>query len=370
MYEYPFKNDPALSAAINDLGAWRFACLLTKKPDKRTILDEVKHGDLVRIRYALYDMVSTLLGEHLSPEVLHKAILTTAKEVSGKSSQPNAVTRAVAWIAYSIIVLDFGGDNSARQIKSGAIDWELPWKALREFLGKQPENLADRMVHTLCQRRLSGRFKELIELSIGRVALKEFRRDIGWKCPVGIDALEHVVDWLVSAEIEDADWLNNVDDLGRPKKLMKFGSIEAICKEADKQMLRKLTGSQSGTLGVQDVEPFADDGGDCYLVRLKTPAALKIESYKMRHCVGHGAYDAHLERDEYLLLSLRDRQGQPHMTIELDGGIALQARGKANSVPKDRYINEARRLLAKRGLRSLDDTLAASIFDDEFQAAA
>ena len=78
---------------------------------------------------------------------------------------------------------------------------------------------------------------------------------------------------------------------------------------------------------------------------MKTPEALRNESNAMRHCVGLGSYDRRLSGEHSLILSLRDRKGWPHMTIEIANRTVVRARGKANSGPKHIHAAAAHRLL-------------------------
>jgi len=50
--------------------------------------------------------------------------------------------------------------------------------------------------------------------------------------------LSHIADWLKAATVNRQPWLGHVDERDRPRKLMKFGSVEAIVNEADKAMLK------------------------------------------------------------------------------------------------------------------------------------
>ncbi|MCS4088560.1 PcfJ domain-containing protein [Rhizobium sp. BK176] len=184
----------------------------------------------------------------------------------------------------------------------------------------------------------------LVNASIGRIALKESRKDLNWFRRQDEEAVDHVVDWIESSLNSGAPWISNLNDKGIPKKLMKFGSLEAMHAEADKQMKRLLVHERQ-RMGKEDEEDFADEGGEFYIVHMKTPAALDNESNAMRHCVGHGAYDRRLSEKRSLMLSLRDRKGWPHMTIEIVNGEVVQARGKANSRPKEVHAAAAHRLL-------------------------
>lgn len=155
--------------------------------------------------------------------------------------------------------------------------------------------------------------------------------------------VRHVIDWIVASVRNKEAWLKNVDDLGRPKKLLKFSTLEDIVKEADKAMLKasqKLRGVRIID-GDEQLEMELEDG--CYVVRLLTPAALDRESGFMQHCIGQGGYDSRLEDDNYRYWSLRDPFGKPHVTIEArkedhsDAMKAKQISGKQNAFPVEKY---------------------------------
>ena len=195
--------------------------------------------------------------------------------------------------------------------------------------------------------------KELFQLSFGRV----LANSISGLYNSGVEAMIHsmaapdytdedvlhIIDWLLAAVRNCEAWLSRKDDLGRPKKLMKFSTMKDIVKEADKAMLKanqKLLGVRI-VEGDEQLEMTLDDG--CYVVRLLTPAALDRESAQMQHCIGHGGYDRRLEDDEYRFWSLRDSFGKAHATVEAKrqshGGTfkALQISGKQNRFPIENY---------------------------------
>lgn len=151
------------------------------------------------------------------------------------------------------------------------------------------------------------------------------------------EKLQHVIDWLRAAVINEEPWLKNVDDRGRPKKLMKFGSFEQIVKESDKAMLKAAQKLRGVTLVEEDEElvEVLEDG--YYVVRLLTPAALDRETAVMGHCVGNGSYDRALEDDAHAIMSLRGPAGRSHVTMELINGYLLQFQGKQNNPPIDKY---------------------------------
>ena len=346
MYDYTFKNWHELCSAIRDIGAWKFVCLVLDQPDEHSVLKFMAGRDITILRYVLKDGIEPMLAHGSTPEEIYKAIFGIRKELERKIVESDKAVRALNWFGFSLVTLDHSAAESAAQVRAGAVKWEELNCAVRDYHSKNPEYLAGRMVRNLggMHRIRGSEYRRLFELTVGRIALKELRRDIRWNCELVQDELEHIRDWLVGAVNEEDEWLANVDEFGRPKKLMKLGSMPALYAEAEKQMLRKLTGHSQGTLGAGDTEIFADDGGEYSLVRLKTPAALGLESHYMRHCVGSGGYDDMLERHGYFIISLRDRADRPHMTIEMYDGIVIQARGKANSTPKSEYSVEACRL--------------------------
>jgi hypothetical protein len=180
----------------------------------------------------------------------------------------------------------------------------------------------------------------LLKLCLGRV-LKRF--DGVWAEAFSRDDFRHISDWLSAAIIEKSPWLSRLDDLGRPKKLMKFSTVKGILAEADKAML--VFAQKHGDLKLKDGDEavWLDLENGYVLVQLLTPAALDRESSVMQHCIGGGGYDRYLESGERTLLSLRDAYGKPHATIEAksDGSI-VQLQGKQNGLPARRYVEAMR----------------------------
>lgn len=157
--------------------------------------------------------------------------------------------------------------------------------------------------------------------------------------------LSHIADWLKAAIVNDADWLKNVDDQGRPKKLMKFSNIDQITAEADKAMM--IASQQGKNIKLDENEEKLihtfEDG--YYLVQMLTASALDRESAFMQHCIGNGGYDHKVTDDKYRYLSLRDASNKPHATIECDKRSSdgnwrvLQLQGKQNQMPLAKYCD-------------------------------
>jgi hypothetical protein len=155
--------------------------------------------------------------------------------------------------------------------------------------------------------------------------------------------LEHISDWIEAAVNNGDDWLSNIDEHGRPKKLLKFSNIMQIVQEANRDMALFAEKHRNVILIEGDEEIVERFENGYHLVRLLTPNALDRESGQMQHCIGQGAYDDHLDGDEYEYFSLRDPFGKPHVTIEIGvnriAGMRelIQFQGKQNQPPVAKY---------------------------------
>ncbi len=78
----------------------------------------------------------------------------------------------------------------------------------------------------------------LLSYCVGRVMLRSAKAGGEWEHLARDEDIRHITDWLKAAVVNDEAWLKNIDDRGRPKKLMKFSSIDDITKEANKAMLK------------------------------------------------------------------------------------------------------------------------------------
>lgn len=187
------------------------------------------------------------------------------------------------------------------------------------------------------------RVLELLVTSVGRVLSKSANRGENWHPLCVRNDLNHIVNWLSVSIRDSAPWLSNVDHLGRPKKLLKFSSIDQVTAEANKAA--KIANEKIGkvTLIDGDEELFAELTDGFYLVKLLTPAALDRESSVMQHCIGHGDFDDSLDNKEFGFLSLRDRHGNPHVTLEIHRPYEVlfveQMQGKQNKSPNQEYLN-------------------------------
>lgn len=247
-------------------------------------------------------------------------------------------TRAIAF-------LDYAGSEAANQILEDRVDWNAIGRHITPLLGNDPDWAAYMCVDLVCARaNVSNKVRRLLDVSFGRIARKECGRDVKWGINRDFRFAIHIVDWLKSAVVHNEAWLQNTDTRGRPKKLLKFGSMEALTAEADRQMSRRLARQRSLSLGSLD-EAVIATGEGYRIIRLMTRQSLEMESHTMRHCIGLGAYDQALTDPDCQLLSLRSDDGVPHGTLEVRNNVVVQFRGRANSEPKTEYRKAAERLL-------------------------
>lgn len=151
--------------------------------------------------------------------------------------------------------------------------------------------------------------------------------------------VRHIVDWFDIATRRNHAWLGNVDDKGRPKKLMKCASIEQLHREAEKQ-LRIIAQQQkqnapldtNNALTSTDIKWTATIADDLHLVQLLSPEALDEESQRMGHCIGLGAYDTKVVGDQrrFSYWSVRNDDGVPLATLEVREKVVVQLSDRGN----------------------------------------
>jgi len=156
--------------------------------------------------------------------------------------------------------------------------------------------------------------------------------------------IPHIADWLRAAVVNGDAWLKRVDEKNRPKKLMKFGSLDQIMAEADKAMLKAAQKGRDIQLD-ESQEKLIRPLSDGYtLVELLSPEALDRESASMQHCIGNGGYDFKVGEDAFRYISLRDSSNKPHATMELERDEngeweIAQFQGKQNQPPVQKYCD-------------------------------
>jgi hypothetical protein len=205
----------------------------------------------------------------------------------------------------------------------------------------------------ICGLTLTEAVRLHLTHSVGRILLKAASRGEDWRTSVKSVDLPHIVDWLEAAVINEESWLSNVDAQGRPKKLLKFSTLDDVAKEVDKSMLKAAQKGAGVKLKEGDESLFMNLEGGFRVVRLLTAEALDAESAMMQHCVGSGAYDHKVGTGGVIVLSLRDIHGKPHATLEVNAGTrtVVQLQGKQNAVPKEEYLTALIPLFREHSLR-------------------
>jgi len=142
---------------------------------------------------------------------------------------------------------------------------------------------------------------------------------------LNIEKVRYIVDW---AQIEKPD-------------ILRFGFEEALTKSEEwhislKQNFKNV--SKQNLVESRIVYNCSDS--EHFFLKLK-PDDLHLEGELMGNCVGGFSYINRLKRKEILILSLRDKNNIPHVTIEICNktGREIQTRGKCNEVPKSKYMN-------------------------------
>lgn len=207
----------------------------------------------------------------------------------------------------------------------------------------------------------------LLTYCIGRLMLKNVKQGKALFHGTGtiLEAI-HITDWLSAAVINNASWLQNTDEHGRPKKLLKFSNFAQVLQEANKAMLIEAHKSASIRLNEGDEALVAQLEEGFYVVRLQTPEALDKESGQMQHCIGHGAYDRDLAEGRSAFLSLRDQFGKAHATLEVnkESRRIIQLQGKQNAFPNARYIRLLLPFMKDMRLQTSDIEFSGSMIID------
>lgn len=156
-----------------------------------------------------------------------------------------------------------------------------------------------------------------------------------------------VTGWLQSAIEHDLEWLHNVDERGRPKKLLKFSSFKQVYEQidADKSIIKRRERTKARaalkdeTEGVDILEVMTFADGHRF-VRLLSERALDREGAYLEHCIGEGGYDQFLHGDTYFCYSLRAPDNTPCVTmcVDVKYRYLYSLSGPKNSLPNMKYI--------------------------------
>lgn len=142
---------------------------------------------------------------------------------------------------------------------------------------------------------------------------------------LNLESVRYIIDW---AQIEKPDILSFDFQDAYNKSKEWHESLKQNFKNLSKQNL------------VESRIVYKCLDGDHFFLKLK-PEDLALEGELMGNCVGGFTYINRLKRKEIIILSLRDKNNVPHVTIEICNktGREIQTRGKCNETPKKKYIN-------------------------------
>ena len=154
------------------------------------------------------------------------------------------------------------------------------------------------------------------------------------------------------------DYFNSLSDREREKIVKKpYEQVNDEVEQWDKELAEQERSEDTKLKEDDDYEVIGKDGEFTW-VKLKTQAAYECEGESMGHCVG--GYDP--EDPNNTIISLWDKRGLPHVTIEMRdykdnlseyGGVGydleeiVQIKGKQNEPPADKYKDVTARFVKK-----------------------
>jgi len=134
------------------------------------------------------------------------------------------------------------------------------------------------------------------------------------------------------------DYFNSLPDRDREKIVKKpFGQVDKEVADWDKELASKMTSSENKLKEDTDYEVIGKVG-DYTWVKLSSKEAYECEGEGMGHCVG--GYNP--DDPDNTIISLWDKKGEPHVTIEISGRKdgyqeIRQIKGKQNAAPAEKY---------------------------------
>jgi len=181
------------------------------------------------------------------------------------------------------------------------------------------------------------------------------------------EKISHVKDWIKGALHSDEPWVRDVDEKGRPKKLLQIGTLARAVAEADKAMKNlstKFNAADEGEGALEVVREF-DDG--YVMARLLTPQALDRESGMMGHCIGGGGYDEKLIKGSIEIYSLRDSKNRAHATLAVraNNQVLQQCKGKKNKAPVTKYMPHVQTFIKERHYKLNEATSHTGLIEQD-----
>ena len=136
------------------------------------------------------------------------------------------------------------------------------------------------------------------------------------------DVIDHIVDWMESSDAER-----------HRKRLFRLSVPDAyrLSQLWTRKLHKKYKKNKDKENALNTVNKVLDLKDGYYIVELVDEISYLEEGEKMGHCVGgyHGK--------DSTIYSLRDKNNNPHCTIEISGKSCYQIKGKANGDILEKY---------------------------------
>jgi len=168
------------------------------------------------------------------------------------------------------------------------------------------------------------------------------------------DKVRHIADWLSAARTERAPFLQKRDKDGVPLKVRQL-NLESAFNAATKYFGR--AHSRAGAPLSAKIRGAEEPGVITALelaqgrrfVEITSPAALKAEGLRMKHCVGGHGYGFSLLAGQMSFYSLRDADGRPKATISLhSNGWLDQCKGERDGRADEQHLPEIAAFLEEK----------------------
>jgi len=171
---------------------------------------------------------------------------------------------------------------------------------------------------------------EYIGKYLASVAKKHLRKALNDDKSITLDMLKHLPEYDTFASV-----LYMAND---------HKGLEARAEEK-----RKIRAEKKQSLE-QDTKLVMDLGDGFKAVLLMTEEALDKESEYMGHCVGKGDYDRYIKTGKASIYSIRDKDGNPHATLEVKNNEISECTGKFNNRIVDKYIPYVKKFVLTQGI--------------------
>ena len=194
-----------------------------------------------------------------------------------------------------------------------------------------------------------------------------------------INAIFAVIEWLSTAIQTDAEWLQDTDENGIPKRLLNIATFDDARQRANKAITAHLSRLQSNFNKDSGFKDYVEAGhievikefDDGYkIVQLLTPYALTVEAETLEQCMNRGEYKEKLKRPDVIFYSLRSPENKAVATLELIDGKLQQCEGRKNFLPEKRHIPYIAEFLKENQIKigDINGRTGFAIVDGEYVA--